>query len=281
LALCHGFALSKAQAWPIMQEFNARCKPPWNERELEHKLDHAAKVTRHPQHRGYLLGERGHVPPSPAQPGPAVARALDIEMSEPLPGASQPTTLTTLKSDLIACVRTHAHTRAHAYARKSENNVVNVVECTPNTLVSSKSGTKAAEEMKTQPTGGAPRLASDQPEVSPQLSRDDEAEASRIARELVKLHRDRAMATKGDASFYANLIRDFGAIYTGPPDAAAAFHPPNWSRNRPVAFDRAREWISIPRTWRTRSASREKVAFPSSSPLAARAAIFGDAPDAC
>ena len=59
LALCHGFALSRAQAWPIMLEFNARCDPPWSEKELEHKLESASKVTRHSRPRGYLLGERG------------------------------------------------------------------------------------------------------------------------------------------------------------------------------------------------------------------------------
>jgi hypothetical protein len=47
LALCHGFALSKAQALPIMREFNARCDPLWSEKELEHKLHSAGKVTRH------------------------------------------------------------------------------------------------------------------------------------------------------------------------------------------------------------------------------------------
>jgi hypothetical protein len=87
LALRHGFALSKAQARPIMQEFNARCEPPWSEKELEHKLDSAEKVTRHSKPRGYLLGERGPVPSSEA--GPSVTM-LNIDTSEPLPGESQP-----------------------------------------------------------------------------------------------------------------------------------------------------------------------------------------------
>jgi hypothetical protein len=83
LALVHGFAFSRAQAWPIMQEFNARCDPPWSEKELEHKLDSAAKVTRHPKPRGYLLGERG--PAVAAQAQPAVTE-LNVDTSEPLPG---------------------------------------------------------------------------------------------------------------------------------------------------------------------------------------------------
>jgi hypothetical protein len=48
-----------------------------------------------------------------------------------------------------------------------------------------------------------------------QLSSEQLAEARRVADELVKLYRDGAIKTKGDASFYANLIRDFRATYTG------------------------------------------------------------------
>ncbi len=54
---------------------------------------------------------------------------------------------------------------------------------------------------------------------TPQLARDDEAEARRIAGELDRLHRDGAIASKAahdpDAVFYARLLRDFGATYIG------------------------------------------------------------------
>jgi hypothetical protein len=53
----------------------------------------------------------------------------------------------------------------------------------------------------------------------------DTAEASRIARELVKLHRDGAIKTAGDASFYANLVRDFSATYAKN-DRNHPDHPP-------------------------------------------------------
>jgi hypothetical protein len=45
----------------------------------------------------------------------------------------------------------------------------------------------------------------------------DDPEACRIAGELLKLHRDRAIwsAADRDALFYACLIRDFGATYSG------------------------------------------------------------------
>jgi hypothetical protein len=52
------------------------------------------------------------------------------------------------------------------------------------------------------------------------LAAEFEAEALRIAEELKRLHQDGAIANKSvrdpDARFYANLLRDFGATYTGP-----------------------------------------------------------------
>jgi hypothetical protein len=51
----------------------------------------------------------------------------------------------------------------------------------------------------------------------PEDSSADEAEASRIAAELDRLHRDGAIATKSaddpEAVFYATLLRDFGGTY--------------------------------------------------------------------
>ena len=41
--LVRDFNLTIEQAWPIMLEFNTRCEPPWNEVELLHKLEDAAK----------------------------------------------------------------------------------------------------------------------------------------------------------------------------------------------------------------------------------------------
>ena len=71
-----------------MQEFNARCDPPWSEKELEHKLDSAEKVTRHSQPRGYLLGERGPLQQS-SKVEPASVTAIKVDTSEPLPGEKQ------------------------------------------------------------------------------------------------------------------------------------------------------------------------------------------------
>ena len=55
-ALVHGFALSISEAMPIMLEFNARCSPPWSERELDYKLRSADKAS-HENPRGHLVGE--------------------------------------------------------------------------------------------------------------------------------------------------------------------------------------------------------------------------------
>jgi hypothetical protein len=55
VALIHGFALSDEDAWPLLVEFNKRCKPPWSGKELAHKLQDARKVDRHPLPYGHLL----------------------------------------------------------------------------------------------------------------------------------------------------------------------------------------------------------------------------------
>jgi hypothetical protein len=48
VALIHGFDMDDAPAWQILSEFNQRCDPPWSDRELQHKLADAQKLTRHP-----------------------------------------------------------------------------------------------------------------------------------------------------------------------------------------------------------------------------------------
>jgi hypothetical protein len=35
------FGLNDSEAWTILLDYNARCKPPWSERELQHKLNNA------------------------------------------------------------------------------------------------------------------------------------------------------------------------------------------------------------------------------------------------
>ncbi len=42
--LMQGFDLPRAEARQILDEYNARCAPPWSDRELEHKLNQADKM---------------------------------------------------------------------------------------------------------------------------------------------------------------------------------------------------------------------------------------------
>lgn len=52
--LVHGFGLDDYDAWDVLLEYNQRCDPPWNEKELRHKLEDARKETRHSHPFGYL-----------------------------------------------------------------------------------------------------------------------------------------------------------------------------------------------------------------------------------
>jgi hypothetical protein len=65
VALRWGFDLTEDEAWRILLEYNERGEPPWSERELRHKLDSAATLSRHPQPRGYLRGS-SNLPRTPS-----------------------------------------------------------------------------------------------------------------------------------------------------------------------------------------------------------------------
>lgn len=54
--LVHGYALSQAEALPLMHEFNIRCQPAWSERELIYKLN-SAERTAHDKPRGHLIAQ--------------------------------------------------------------------------------------------------------------------------------------------------------------------------------------------------------------------------------
>jgi hypothetical protein len=55
LALVRGFELPDAIALDVLRHYNARCKPPWQEHELNHKI---ASATRSPVSTGYLIDGR-------------------------------------------------------------------------------------------------------------------------------------------------------------------------------------------------------------------------------
>jgi hypothetical protein len=86
LALCHGFALPKEQAWPILRDYSQRCCPSWSDKELEHKLDDAANPRRHSKPRGYLLGARWPERITKVHQPEGESVVVSIDTSEPLPG---------------------------------------------------------------------------------------------------------------------------------------------------------------------------------------------------
>ena len=51
-----GFGLRPESAYPIIEQFNQRCQPPWTDKELWHKLGDADKRE---GERGWLLREGG------------------------------------------------------------------------------------------------------------------------------------------------------------------------------------------------------------------------------
>lgn len=76
--LIHGYALSQAEALPVMNEYNMRCQPAWTERELIYKLNSAERTT-HDKPRGHLVmtntAPSSAVRPAAASaPAPAAAR---------------------------------------------------------------------------------------------------------------------------------------------------------------------------------------------------------------
>lgn len=81
--LVNGFALSAAEALPLLLEWNATCQPPWDDAALRHKLADAERAT-HNKPRGHLLdsGER----PAPLRPPRSTPPAAPL--SRPWPNRS-------------------------------------------------------------------------------------------------------------------------------------------------------------------------------------------------
>jgi hypothetical protein len=65
LVAVRGFGLTVDEARPILQEYSGRCRPPWSDLEIGHKLTDADEKSRLP--RGYLLNRR----PNPSAGGTA------------------------------------------------------------------------------------------------------------------------------------------------------------------------------------------------------------------
>jgi hypothetical protein len=52
--LIRGFTLTISEAWPLLLEFNGRCRGPWSEKDLRHKLEQAESKSR--KSWGYMIG---------------------------------------------------------------------------------------------------------------------------------------------------------------------------------------------------------------------------------
>ncbi len=80
-----GFDLSPDDTEQIIAEhYNPRCDPPWNEREIRHKVRSVAEKCTRP--RGYLLTERPRVetPQQAAEHAPAAPAELDVDWTSEL-----------------------------------------------------------------------------------------------------------------------------------------------------------------------------------------------------
>lgn len=56
--LVQEFGLPITEARPLMIEYNARCQPPWTEKEIDHKLADAERKAPPPEGRGYRISKR-------------------------------------------------------------------------------------------------------------------------------------------------------------------------------------------------------------------------------
>lgn len=83
--LVRGFDLSPAAALPLLAEWNARCEPPWSERELSRKLEQQANQ---PGARGFLLGSAGSPPPATSEGGRPFTRFRNHTLDEVKDGES-------------------------------------------------------------------------------------------------------------------------------------------------------------------------------------------------
>jgi RecA-family ATPase len=98
---CVRFGLSEEEQWALLNEFNARCSPPWSERDLLHKLNDARRKATH----GELASSsyrNGHSPKPPAssQPWKPAAPAPADPRRAPEPALPQVTCPDAMATDL-------------------------------------------------------------------------------------------------------------------------------------------------------------------------------------
>lgn len=98
--LVNDYNLSLDEAWPILLTFNARCEPPWNEKELRRKLEDAA---RRPKGNYGTDKSQGRKKPEPAVLPPSKRIAKGQAKYNPPPKApTGPPPVPQLDSSVIA-----------------------------------------------------------------------------------------------------------------------------------------------------------------------------------
>ena len=78
------FGLTEDQFWPLLNQYNARCEPPWNTTELQIKMENGYRYNQRPF--GYLLTRTppDTPTPSPSTPGAASPQANVPGVEDPL-----------------------------------------------------------------------------------------------------------------------------------------------------------------------------------------------------
>ena len=154
--LVHDFALPEPEAWQILSEYNQRFDPPWNDRELKHKMKSAANLTRSKHHRAHLANDK----PYDIYKDPAVYQQIP---------ARPPIRVPDFEPEIIGEI----------------------------TLTEDDLRPKSRGE---EHVGGSP----------------EDAEARRLAGELVSIHRDTLGGiTEADAACFCAVMRMFEANYVG------------------------------------------------------------------
>lgn len=74
VALAHGFNLAEAETTILMMGYNLKCSPPWNERELKHKIKDAYN-TPHSKPRGWMLDDNANLEPRRMLPTQTVTQS--------------------------------------------------------------------------------------------------------------------------------------------------------------------------------------------------------------
>ena len=113
-ALTNGFNLSEEDAMTVLLEYNASCQPPWNEKELRHKLRQSI-TSSHDRPRGWLLQDGTYLEPrrfTKTQVTQSGKFKVDLGGVAAVPTAQQFTTrellLNCFKAEDVICITNEA-----------------------------------------------------------------------------------------------------------------------------------------------------------------------------